>query len=444
MSHELRTPLNGIIGYSRVLTKEHDLSEKNRERLRVVASSGEHLLQMINEVLDFSKIEAGKLDLQVAPFSLEPLLRDVVAAFEARAEQKGLEFQISRPVNLPGVILGDAQKLRQVLENLLGNAIKFTLTGRITLQVTRNDERLAFGVTDTGVGIGTTDLARLFQPFQQAIEGRPAAPGTGLGLAICQRLVELMGGSLTVASTPGQGSTFSFSVPLEEIVDSRPRAAEAPRVVVGYAGPRQRVLVVDDVAVNRALLDELLSPLGFLVQAAADGAQALQMAPVFAPRVVFLDLRMPGMDGYELARRLRALPGLGQAKLIAMSASVLSFNRADAFASGCDDFLGKPFRESDLIDKLGLHLSLEWIYAAPADANPASGANAPCETFAPLLAAARGGDIATLRRGLSTLRARWPTDARLAQLDSLAADYQMEKLRDRLVAWTSGTATATS
>ncbi len=338
MSHELSTPLNGIIGYSQVLMKERDLSDKNRERLRVVSGSGEHLLRMINEVLDFSKIEAGKLELRPAPFHLPQLLADISAALAPRAEAQGLALSVAAAPDLPATVLGDAQKLRQVLDNLLSNAVKFTATGSVTLRVSRSatDSQLfRFAVHDTGVGISDADREKLFQPFQQAADGRPPEPGTGLGLAICQRLVTLLGGTLTVASTRGTGSTFSFSITLDPLATDSPAPAvtsPAPRIV-GYLGHRRRVLIVDDVAVNRALLTELLAPLGFDLRAVATGEQALANATSWHPDVILLDLRMPGMDGFELARHLRALTDAAHLKLIAMSASVLTFNQADAFAA---------------------------------------------------------------------------------------------------------------
>ncbi|HYP17939.1 MAG TPA: ATP-binding protein, partial [Opitutus sp.] len=355
MSHELRTPLNGIIGYSQVLMKSADIGPRDRERLRIVQTSGEHLLRMINEVLDFSKIEAGKLELRPAPFHLSPLLRDVASAFEGRAAQKQLRFELVVAPDLPSTVVGDAQKLRQILDNLLGNAVKFTARGSVELRVSSaapsaqkpaEARRVHFLVEDTGVGISDQDQAALFEPFHQPVDGRPPEPGTGLGLAIARRLVELMGGTLAVESAPGVGSTFSFSVPFEEIPAEPSPSAPPLRMPVGYHGARRRLLVVDDVAVNRSVLAELLTPLGFEVADAASGDEALRQIPTVRPDVVFLDLRMPGMDGFELARRLRVVSAKGaRLVLIAMSASVLSFNRDQALAAGCDDFLPKPFRE---------------------------------------------------------------------------------------------------
>ncbi len=437
MSHELRTPLNGVIGYAQVLIKDRDLTLKNRERVRIVQTSGEHLLRMINEVLDFSKIEAGKMELTTAPFHLPQLLRDIAAATSPRFEQKQIEFLFEPAADLPDLVLGDPLKLRQVIDNLLGNAAKFTAAGTVKFQVrATGTELIEFGVSDTGVGISAADLERLFTPFQQAVDGRPPEPGTGLGLAISQRMVGLMGGMLEVESRPASGSRFFFTVRLPVIsADAEARRSNAS-IITGYHGPRRRLLVVDDVATNRQVLRELLAPLGFDVSEAANGFEALAMAPEVKPDVVFLDLRMPGLDGLELAQRLRERPRGKQMKLIAMSASVLSFNREKAFAAGCDDFLPKPFREDDLLARLGLALQLEWIGDTDKPARgdsrapfePAGASTLPAGIIVELLAVARRGEIALLRRRLEELKGDPLVDA----LEVYAKTYRMERIRELL------------
>ncbi len=441
MSHELRTPLNGIIGYAQVLGRSAHLTATDRERLGIVGNNGEHLLRMINEVLDFSKIEAGRLELRPAPFHLPQLIRDIEAGMRNRAAEKDLTFIVNLPPDLPATVVGDAQKLRQVLENLLSNAVKFTARGEVSLLIRREADRTDFTVNDTGVGLTAADQARLFEPFQQAVEGRPAEPGTGLGLAISRRLVQLMGGDLTVTSAPGAGSTFAFAVDLPALAgQSQPPVANNRRVT-GYTGPRRRLLVVDDVEVNRRLIADLLEPLGFSVVTAEGGSAALALVPQQPPDLIFLDLRMPGIDGLELARRLRQLAGGNQLKLIAMSASVLSFNQDDAFAAGCDDFLPKPFRESELIQKLALHLNLNLTYEAASDVAPAPSTVRGTEPLLPpdkleaLLAAAQRGEITQLRRQLADLRATHPEClAFIERLEAPARAFQMERLREILAA----------
>jgi len=444
MSHELRTPLNGIIGYTQVLGRSPHLSATDRERLGIVGNNGEHLLRMINEVLDFSKIEAGRLELRPAPFHLPQLIRDIEAGMRSRVAEKCLTLAVDLPADLPGSLIGDAQKLRQVLENLLSNAVKFTARGEVRLTVRRAGDTTRFAVSDTGVGLAPADQARLFEPFQQALEGRPAEPGTGLGLAISRRLVQLMGGTLTVTSALGAGSTFAFAVDLPALDgESHPSAATGLRVT-GYAGPRRRLLVVDDVEVNRRLIVDLLTPLGFIVTTAASGDEALAHVSQQPPDLVFLDLRMPGIDGLELARRLRRLAAGDRLKLIAMSASVLSFNQDDAFAAGCDDFLPKPFREAELIQKLALHLDLTLIHenaaAAPGAPRAAGEQLPPVAQLEALLVAAQRGEITQLRRQLTELRTSHPEcGAFIERLEAPARAFQMERLREILAASLRGT-----
>ncbi len=456
MSHELRTPLNGVIGYAQVLMKDRDLSQKNRDRLQVVQTSGEHLLRMINEVLDFSKIEAGRMELRPAPFHLPQLLRDIAAALSPRAELKELEFVFDFAADLPELVIGDALKLRQILDNLLSNAVKFTTTGSVTLRVGRivsapasgpesagaeATQLIEFTVQDTGVGIAESDLPALFQPFHQAADGRPPEPGTGLGLAISQRFVTLMNSTLKVSSRRGVGTTFSFSVSLPVLAVQADAPGDSPRAITGYTGAPRHVMIVDDVAINRHVLRELLAPLGFHLTEAADGPTALALAATTPPDLVFLDLRMPGMDGFELAKRLRTLPAGARTKLIAMSASVLSFNRDDAFAAGCDDFLPKPFREADLLSRIRLALRLEWESAAETATSaqnsatpfPAAPTRLSSSDLSDLLTLARRGEIVALRRKLAGFHSNpGPVDPLVATLESLAKSYRMERIRELL------------
>ncbi|MBL9211116.1 MAG: response regulator, partial [Opitutaceae bacterium] len=437
MSHELRTPLNGVIGFSQVLMNDQELSPRNRERVQIVQNSGEHLLRMINEVLDLSKIEAGKMELATTPFHLPQLLRDCIAAVSARHERKQLEFVYEPSPSLPEIVLGDPVKLRQVIDNLLSNAVKFTPRGQVRFRADVGDpasESVHFAVTDTGVGITAADRARLFQPFQQAAEGRPPEPGTGLGLAISRRMVELMGGTLTVESTPGVGSTFSFRVRLPALAaEAAAMPAATPRIT-GYRGPRRRILVVDDVATNRDVLRELLTPLDFTVSEAANGPEALTTAQDLKPDLVLVDLQMPGMNGFELAQAFRRQAGLAPTKLIALSASVLTLNRQDAFAAGCDDFLPKPFREADLLARIGRVLQLDWVSVDPEPSRRAPAPDAPAATRLSaaereeLLACARRGEIAQLRR----LLAAHPGDPLADAIESLARTYQMARIRELL------------
>ena len=443
MSHELRTPLNGILGFAQILGRDADMNDRNRERLRIIRSSGDHLLGLINDVLDLAKVEAGRVELRPAPFSVRDQLRDLEASFAQRALQRGLKLEVSATDVPPTAVLGDAQRLRQVLENLLGNAIKFTRTGTVRLEVSRvpeagehPSESYRFAVTDTGPGLTPDDVARLFQPFSQAVSGRPPEQGAGLGLAISQHLVGLMGGRIEVRSQPGEGSRFQFTIPLPAAEVAAP--VTTSRRIVGYEGERRAVLIVDDLEINRRLLREFLEPLGFTVTEAVNGADGLAAFAAAPVPLVLVDLRMPGMDGFELTRRLRALPGFA-ARIVANSASVLGFNRDDAIRAGADEFLPKPFKEEQLFDILQHQLRLKWRYAEPesvAASLPASipaGALPPDALLEPLRAAANRGDIVAVRAELAALRATYPEHAGfVTELEALAAAYQMTALRRRL------------
>ncbi|MCF3652170.1 hybrid sensor histidine kinase/response regulator [Synoicihabitans lomoniglobus] len=443
MSHELRTPLNGVIGYAQILERNPTLDENGREQVRVVASSGEHLLTMINEVLDFSKIEAGKLELRTAPFDLAHLLRDIAVTTEMRAADKGLAFEIVADPHLPSHLLGDAPKLRQVLDNLLSNAVKFTHEGRVTLTVSTIEgsagPRIRFHVNDTGVGLSHEDQANLFEPFHQAVDARPPEPGTGLGLSISRRLVEMMGGEISLRSAKGKGSSFTFDLPAE-IMPSEP--ADVPsirRIVTGYAGPRRSLYVVDDVAVNRHLLRDLLTPLGFTVALFESAANALAALARERPDAIILDLRMPGMDGLEMTRVVRRTYG-PTPRIVLMSASVLSFDAQVALDAGCDDFLPKPFREDDLFQRMSRVLGLQWIENEaspisrdPDSHSPASGATTDACWVRTLLPMAQRGDIRGLRSALAEIsRTAHPPPPLIAELQNLAARFQMDRIRTRL------------
>ncbi len=459
MSHELRTPLNGIIGYAQVLLKDTAVAGRQRERVNIVHASGQHLLRMINEVLDFSKIEAGKIERNDETFAFEPLLRELTVAHEAAALGRGLSFVLATPADLPSHVVGDAQKLRQILDNLLSNAVKFTAHGRVELRVERNDRcragspnpashhasieagagdpalhhhRWRFTVADTGVGISPTDRARLFQPFEQARSNRPAEPGTGLGLAITQRLVHLLGGELQLDSTPGTGSRFSFTLalPAAAIATSHGRQ---PRPLAGYAGPRRRILIVDDHPVNRSLLADLLLPLGFDCAEFASGEEMLASdPPALTADLAFIDVKMPGIDGLELARRLRSRPDTAKLAIVFTSASVLTFDRTAAAAVGAPHFLPKPFAAEQLTDVLIRVLPVEWHYAESASTAAASNAPLPAELTTQLRALAESGDIAALREAVAAARRAHPENLTLSQIETAAASYQLERVRQLL------------
>ncbi len=444
MSHELRTPLNGVIGYAQILQADPRLAPDQHERIRVVQQSGEHLLRMINDVLDLAKIEAGKIELRPAPFAPVELLQEVAASHAPAAAGKGLAFATEVDPTVPLAVEGDAQKLRQVLDNLVGNAIKFTAQGRVTLQLRGGagaDGRAAleFRVTDTGAGITAADRDRLFQPFEQAAATRGDAPGTGLGLAISRALVACMGGEIALTSAPGQGSTFAFTVSLP-VTAALTVTAGAPAPICGHDGPRRNVLVVDDHAVNRRLLGDLLTPLGFDCTEGASGAEALAHLREAAhswPDLAVIDVRMSGLDGLALTAAIRALPRGPEVKILLMSASVLTFDPAQGRAAGADDFLAKPFRAPELFEKIGRLLGLQWRTAEVPAAGPhPDGANAgafPPAVRAVLRDVLEQGDLEAFRAALAVARMQHPeAGGHWDALDAAAAAFQLSRLRQIL------------
>jgi signal transduction histidine kinase/FixJ family two-component response regulator len=392
MSHEFRTPLNAILGFSQLMLRDRGVTAEHREDLQVISRSGEHLLGLINDVLELSKIEAGRTILMEKGFDLYHLLDGLEEMFQLRAEQQGVTLSFDISSQVPQYVHLDEGKLRQVLMNLLGNAIKFTpqgsvsLPGSVSLQVTAHpapevsgaDLALRFAVQDTGVGIAAEEMDALFDPFVQTKSGQQAQEGTGLGLAISQEFVRLMGGEIAVQSALGQGSTFQFELPVKLAAESAVEAAQPTRQAVGLepGQPAYRVLVVDDKEPNRKLLVKLLAPLGFQVQEAADGGEAVAIWERWDPQLIFMDMRMPVMDGYEATRRIKGTTR-GQGTVIALTASALEEDRAVILSEGCDDYIRKPFREADLLAALEQHLGARFVYQELAAEERAAACAAP-------------------------------------------------------------------
>jgi signal transduction histidine kinase/DNA-binding response OmpR family regulator/ligand-binding sensor domain-containing protein len=368
MSHELRTPLNGVLGFAQLLSRRKDRDAEDREGLDIIMRSGEHLLGLINDVLSLSKIEAGRVTLEQEAFDPETLMHDVENVLRVRAEEKNLRLvcELDRE-SLPRAVVGDQGKLRQILINLAGNAVKFTAAGSVTLRVAWQHGRARFEVEDTGPGIDAAELPRLFEPFVQADSGQRTKEGTGLGLALSRDLARLMDGDITVISKPGSGSCFTVEVALPEaaleaIVEPKDRR----RVTSLAAGQAAlRVLVVDDTALNRTVLTRLLASVGFDVRAAAGGAEALEQWESWQPDFIWMDKRMPGIDGLEATRRIRARErseGRKRVPIIALSASALEHERSEILGAGCDDFVAKPFREATIFAKMREHTGVEYAY----------------------------------------------------------------------------------
>ncbi len=367
MSHELRTPLNGILGYAQIFKRDKQLTAKQQGGIDVIARSGEYLLTLINDILDLSKIEAGKIEIANSDFHFGRFLQTLVALFKMRAEQKGIALVFEAPSALPSCIRGDEVRLRQVLANLLGNAVKFTVQGGIyfkimVLSYIDQTVTLRFLIEDSGIGIAEDKLDKLFCPFQQGEINNYKAEGTGLGLTISQRIVEKMGGNIQVESKFGHGSRFWFDLQVFEVPEllyfEQP-VIEAP--IIGFEGGARNILVVDDREENRSFLLNLLGNLGFQVLEATQGGEALAMAKNWSPHLIITDLVMPVMDGFELARQVRKDVALKEVPILATSASILDIQQQETREAGCNDFIGKPIRAELLLEKMGILLGLIWI-----------------------------------------------------------------------------------
>jgi signal transduction histidine kinase/CheY-like chemotaxis protein len=369
MSHELRTPLNAILGFSDLMRNDPGLTEEQRENLDIINRSGGHLLSLINDVLDMAKIEAGRIVLEIEPFDLGALVRDIIDMLGKRAEERGLQLLLDQSSVFPRFIKSDKEKLRQVIVNLVSNAVKYTNQGGVTLRlgVQPGDDalRLIIEVEDSGVGISKADQARIFEPFVQV--GKPATQkGTGLGLSIVREYVALMGGNIEVESTPDKGSLFRVNVPVQRAEETEAMSSESAlgqviRLETGQ--PDYRILIVEDQLENQLLLQRLLKDAGFTVKVAENGAAGVEMFQSFRPHFIWMDRRMPVMDGLEATKCIRALEGGRDVKIAAVTASAFADQREEMLAAGMDDFVRKPYRPAEIFDcierQLGVHFVRE-------------------------------------------------------------------------------------
>ncbi len=417
MSHEFRTPLNAVLGFVGVLARDERLQADQRDQLEIVRRSGEHLLGLINDVLEISKIEAGRVVLNPRNFDLHRMLKGLAEMFALRAQARGIALSSEIGPKVPQYISGDEGKLRQVLMNLLGNAVKFTPQGQVLLcvetvsppagdlsppadltplapplRVPLGDSRfpkreggrdsplrfeegeggevlpprtwISFEVRDTGAGIAPEEMGKLFEPFVQTASGEQVQEGTGLGLAISQQYVRAMGGEIRVQSEKGKGSTFRFTLPFSVVSAAELERPPVTRRVVGLepGQPAYRMLAVDDQEVNRKLLRSLLAPLGFEVREAANGREALEIWQEWLPQLIWMDMRMPVMDGYEATRRIKSTTRGQATVIIALTARALEEDRNVILSEGCDDYLRKPFQEQELLDLIAKHLGVRYTY----------------------------------------------------------------------------------
>ena len=453
MSHELRTPLNGILGYAQILNRSSGLPAKERHGVEIIHQCGYHLLTLINDVLDLSKIEAGKLELTPQAIHFPSFLQGVAEICRIRADQKNIDFVYEPDPQLPEGIFADEKRLRQVLLNLVGNAIKFTDKGSVTLKVAvvenhpnPSTRSFKFQVEDTGVGIAPDDLDKIFQAFEQVGDRQRQAEGTGLGLAISQRIVQLMNGQIQVKSQPGVGSEFFFEVELAIATDwVQQNSFTTGKQIIGYEGQRRSILVVDDRWENRAVLVNLLEPLGFQVSEAENGQAGLEKIRQSQPDLVITDLAMPVMDGFELLKQVRSAKDLHHQKIIVSSASVAEAYREMSLDAGGNDFLTKPVEVSQLFNLLATHLELEWKYEIIASngsglSTPTSALEKPERIIIPdtvelknLLKLAQQGNLKRLREHTEHIAQSNPRYADFAsQIIQLAKQFKDEEIEELL------------
>ncbi len=446
MSHEIRTPMNAILGFSQLMLRDPDLTPQQSQYLGTINRSGEHLLALINDILEMSKIEAGRTTLNPSTFDLPALLKDLEMMFRVRTNEKKLSFSVELIGDVPQYIVADINKLRQVFINVLGNAVKFTEQGGIGVRVRAdregaNEPLLRVEIEDTGPGISLEEQDKLFRHFEQTKSGQQTGTGTGLGLAISREFARLMGGDITVSSRVGKGSVFVIDLPLTEGEAQAVQAKNKPRHVLKLqpGQPTCRVLIADDVEDNRQLLAQLLASVGFEIRLAIHGADAVQAFEEWRPHLILMDFRMPVMDGHEAIRRIRAMAGGMGPRIIAVTASALDENRQELMDIGADDFIGKPFREAELFQKIRAHVGVEYVYAedsaaaAPEEAaelTPESLAGWPRDLLESMRDAVITADLDQLLAKIQEVEAR---DPRIAQgLRRLAEGFQYQELLDLL------------
>lgn len=366
MTHELRTPLNAILGFSQLLVRDESLNQEQIEQLKIINRSGDHLLNLINDILSMSKIEAGRITLTESRFDLHELLQSIKDMMTLKANKKGLQLIFELADDLPEIIKTDEGKLRQILINILGNAVKFTSKGKVTLSVFNYHQlgKIKFTITDTGPGIEASEINSLFEPFVQTKTGRKSIEGTGLGLPISRKFINLMGGEISVSSQIGKGTTFTFDIVAEVIKTIKTTILSNQRKIVGLEPhqPAYRILVVEDVPENSQLLIHLLQPLGFKIKNAENGKQAISIWETWQPHLILMDIIMPVMNGYEATKIIKQT-SLGQATtIIALTANAFDEDRDAILAAGCDDFITKPFSVVVLLEKLASYLGVRYLY----------------------------------------------------------------------------------
>ena len=435
ISHELRTPLNTIMGYAQILEHDPALPVHREDSVRVIRRSAEHLAGLIEGLLDISKIEAGRLNIYRNEFRLDDFLNQIVDMFRIQAESKGIDFIFRCPKNLPDVVHTDERRVRQILINLLSNAIKFTDRGQVIFDVTYRGQVAVFTVEDSGPGIAEKDMSRIYRPFERIHQpGQKIRPGTGLGLTITKLLTDVLGGEITVESTVGEGSRFRVRLMLSAVRLPAPVPNEMRRIY-GYKGRRLTVVVADDDPDHREMINEILSPLGFILFTAEDGSECLDLAAEHNPDLFLLDISLPGMSGWEIAERLRR-SGHENTPIIMVSAVVGGDVPGDLGAHLHDAMVAKPIRIDDLMTRIGKLLNIEWIHDLPtpkAASDPRAvmreGGRLPPEDLRELRDLGQTGQIRAVQEKLSDIEARFPDlEIFTAELRSVIGQFDLDRL----------------
>jgi signal transduction histidine kinase/CheY-like chemotaxis protein len=441
MSHELRTPLNAVLGFSQLIKNDIGITREQMENLNIITRSGEYLLNLINNVLDISKIESGRVELEASYLDMFQLIEEMKSLMAMRAHEKNLDFKLEQAPDLPRHISVDGGKLRQVLINLIGNAIKYTPSGAVSLRAMAaqkdRSERVwvRFEIEDTGPGIRNEARERIFSPFVQLEDQTSTEAGTGLGLAISKQYVELMGGHIGVAGELGKGSLFHFEIPVAVLPsEASPVEARRGRVIgLAHGQPRYRLLIAEDHPESRLLLYKLLEPLGFDLRQAANGQEAVALFAQWRPHLIWMDIRMPVMDGLEATRHIKATDAGAQTKIVAVTAHALEEERHQILEAGCDDFIRKPYHDIEIFNTLTQHLSVRFVYEEePACATAAASLDAallaelPAELLNKMEQALVQIDIGAVNRTIEAIRAHHPFQA--DALGAAAEDLQFGQM----------------
>ncbi len=464
MSHELRTPLNAILGFSHLMTHEKNLHADQIKNLEIINRSGEHLLHLINNVLDISKIEAGRVELEESPLDLCQFSQEIASLMSVRAQEKGLNFTLEQSPDLPRHITVDGGKLRQILINLVGNAIKYTNQGGVTVKIdvspscrekrgneaippTPSQFNLRLAIIDTGPGIRIEDRERIFTPFVQ-LENRPSTEaGTGLGLALCRQYTDLMSGTIRVTGELGKGSVFHVEIPVTELPsEDIPVDTQQGRVIgLAEGQPRYRLLIAEDQPQNRLLLRKLLEPLGFELREAVNGQEAVALCEQWRPHLIWMDIRMPVMDGLEATRHIKATEAGAHTRIVAVTAHALEEERREILTAGCDDFIRKPYKDADILNALTRNLGVHFIHEGktpPAESalplNTADLVDLPSELLKELEQALVLLDIDAVNRTIEAIRTHHPSQADAMAV--VARDLQFGRIL-RMIRTASGKTT---